>query len=86
MNMKAKEIRNLKICDGGAVSWDVVYFDEILEETKVVSYRTDDSREGIFIDSDFWYTKQKEGTSDFQLKQKTRAGIVQALKRYFEID
>lgn len=86
MNMKAEKISNLKICNGGAVSWDVVYFDELLEETKVVSYRTDDSREGIFIDGGFWYTKQKEGTSDFQLKQKTRSGIAQALKRYFEVN
>ena len=82
--METKKISNLKI-DGGAVSWDVVYFDE-LEKTNVVSYRTNGNREGLFIDGPFWYTKQLEGTSDFQLKQKTRSGIVQALKRYFEIN
>lgn len=48
-----------------------------------LNYRTNENGEGLFRDSDFWYSKQLAGTCDFKLKQKTISGIRKAIERQF---
>lgn len=70
------KITNLRK-DGAAVFWTVE------TDGKKTRYRTNDTGAGLFLNTDYWYTHQKDGTVNFQLKQKTLSGIRKALYRYF---
>lgn len=71
--IKIKDLRK----EEKAVFWTVE------EDGKETAYRTNETGEGLFLDCDFWYSHQKDGTAQFQLKQKTAEGIRKALYRYF---
>lgn len=76
-----KKIKNLRR-EGNAVFWTVTEYE--FGEYVETDYRTNEAGEGIFEDTEFWYTKQKVGTCDFQLNQKTLSGIRKALNKYYE--
>ena len=70
------KITNLKK-DGNAV------FFTINDTDRSTNYRTNQEGEGLFLDKDFWYAHQIEGTAQFTLKQKTMSGIRKAIHRHF---
>lgn len=76
-----KKIKNLRR-ENDTIYWTVVF--ENWGEPVECNYRTNEAGEGIFEDAEFWYSKQRVGTCDFQLKQKTLSGIRKALNKYYE--